>query len=375
MKIGIDARSLIRKERAGLEQYLANLISHLEKIDNENQYFLFFNFIRPQYQRFLPQFTSNNFHNVVCPIPSKIMTRLFKASLPIESCLGKLDVFHAPRHLLLPSIWAKTVLTIHDLMFIDHPEFLKLEWVKSLEKEVHKGIKRANLIISVSLFTKNRILENWKKMSAEKIKVIYSGVNECFYPIEDKVIIDKIKHKYGIKNRYILFVGNVEPKKNLIRLFEAFSQVKNSIDGYNLVIAGGGWAFDKLFQKVKESNLQKDVIFTGYISDEDLPALYSGAEIFVFPSLYEGFGLPVIEAMACGTPVITSNSASLPELARDAGILIDPFKVEDIAGAMYQLLTDTNLKMKLKEKGLQRAKLFSWEKTASETLAVYKELA
>lgn len=375
MKIGIDARSLFRDERAGLEHYLANLIFNLARLDNENQYFLFFNFIRPQYKKFLPQFSNSNFHNIVCSVPSKIMSRLFNINFPIEFCMGRLDVFHGPRYLLLPSILAKCVLTIHDMMYFTHPEFLKLEWVRSLKKEVNAGIKRANMIIADSVFTKNQIMEHWKNISEEKIKVVYSGVNERFYPVEDKMIIGRIKDKYGIKNRYILYVGNIEPKKNLVRLVEAFSQLKNSIDGYNLVIGGGGWDFDRVFQKVNELNLQEEVIFTGYVSDEDLPTLYSGAEIFVFPSLYEGFGLPVIEAMACATPVITSNIASLPELARDAGILIDPFKVEDIAGAMYQLLTDTNLKIELRGKGLQRANLFSWEKTARETLAVYKELA
>ncbi len=375
MKIGIDARSLLRQERAGLEQYLANLIFNLAKIDRENQYFLFFNFIRPQYQKFLPQLTSENFHNIICRIPSKIMNRLFKIHFPVEFCIGKLDIFHGPRHRLLPSIFARCVLTIHDLMFLAHPEFLKPEWVKSFEKEIPNGIKRADLIIADSEFTKNEIIEKWN-ISQEKIKVTYLGVGEEFYPIEDEIIIAKVKHKYGIKNKYILYVGNIEPKKNLIRLIEAFFQLRNSITGYNLVITGGkSWFFDHVFQKVNELNLQKEVIFTGYISDEELPALYNGADIFIFPSLYEGFGIPVIEAMACGTPVITSNVASLPEVVGEAGVLVDPFNLEEITTAMYQLLTDTNLHTKLKEKGLQRAKLFSWEKTARETLAVYKELA
>ncbi|MEW6094914.1 MAG: glycosyltransferase family 1 protein [bacterium] len=375
MKIGIDARSLLRYERAGLEHHVANLIFNLAKIDKENQYLLFFNFIRPEYKKFLPKFTSKNFNNIVCPIPSKIMTRLFKIHFPIEFCMGKLDVFHGPRHLLLHSIFAKSVLTIHDLMLVTHPEFLTLERVNAFKKNVDNGIKRADLIISVSEFTKNEIIKEWN-IPKERIKVIYNGVGEEFYPIEDKTIIEKVKHKYGIKDKYILYVGNIEPKKNLLRLIEAFSLLKNSKDDYNLVIAGNkDWFFDKVFQKVNELNLQEDVIFTGYVPNEELPALYSGAEIFVFPSLYEGFGMPVIEAMACGTPVITSNITSLPEVVKDAGILIDPFNVEEITKAMSQLLTDTNLQTKLREKGLLRAKLFSWGKTARETLAVYKELA
>ncbi len=381
MKIGIDSRWLVSKEKAGLEIYLTYLITNLAKIDRENEYRLFFNFFDNSYKKTIEEFICfNNFSARIFPVPLSILNPF---RIPVELLVGRVDVFHSPRHQFFSQWYGKSIITIHDLMFLDHPEFLKPEWIPPLKKEIAVAVKKADLIIAVSEFTKRRLIQ---KMGVDeaKIRVIYEGVREEFYPVsnEDVALLANVKNniqsKYGLKKPYILWVSNIEPKKNVHRLIDAFCQIKRLIPkDYKLVLVGSNtsssWYFNEVFQHVVQCGATDDIIFTGYVPDTDLRVLYSGAEIFVFPSFYEGFGIPPLEAMACGTPIVCSNSASLPEVVGDAAIQVSPHNTDELVKAIYSLLADEKLRKVFAQKAINQAKRFSWEKMARETLAVYEE--
>lgn len=204
---------------------------------------------------------------------------------------------------------------------------------------------------------------------------IYSGsTTRHFQPLEE-VNITKVLKKYKINQPYILYVGSFDARKNLLGLLNAFSKLRQHLPAWKLVIVGARkWKSTPVFEVVQRLQLEEYVHFTGFVEEADLPALYNGADLFVFPSLYEGFGLPVLEAMACGIPVVTSNTSSLPEVAGDAALLVDPMDVEAIAAAMQQVLSDPGLAAELRRRGLEQASKFSWERTARETLAVYEKV-
>jgi len=203
---------------------------------------------------------------------------------------------------------------------------------------------------------------------------VYSGWDERMQPVEDEATIEGVKARYHIRGEYVLYVGTLQPRKNLGRLLEAVALLRKEArrgEAPSLIIAGRkGWLYDPVFQQVERLGLEGEVVFPGYVPQEDLPALLSGARLFVFPSLYEGFGLPVLEAMACGTPVVCSNVSSLPEVAGDAALLVDPLDVEGMAEAMNRLLQDEGLRAELVERGYRQVRRFSWERCARATLAV-----
>lgn len=378
MRICIDARNLISLERmGGTGEYLQNLIINLAKIDGENEYCLFLNYIRSKHSVVVKDYVGGNFHEKICRIPWQVVRCFFEQiHLPIELLLGRMDIFHGTNFTVPRQLYGRSLVTIHDLMYLSYPEFLEAEWVKSYKRDVKWSLKRADLIVVVSNFVKNDIFKNFN-IPRDKVRVIYNGIGGHFRVRKD-LPKEHIMKKYDIKYPYILFVGTLEPKKNLVRLVEAFSQLlRSQARRFNLVLAGSRGCLnyrEKIEQKIKDLDLEKEVILTGYIDDEDLPKLYASAELFVFPSIFEGFGIPPLEAMASGLPVIASNAASLPEVVGDAGILIDPFDTKAITQTISSCLSNDNLRKTLIRKGLVRAGLFSWEATARQTLALYKEL-
>jgi len=289
------------------------------------------------------------------------------------------------------------VVTIHDLGYLYYPEAHRLVDRLYLNLSTRYNARAATHLIADSSATKRDLIERYG-IEPDKITVVYPGYdvlslskgNETtFQPVRDEEAIEAVKARYGIAGDYVLFVGTLQPRKNLIRLIEAFSpstrlrraqssrsgrrlsNPQSPISNLQLVIAGKkGWLYEEIFQQVEELELEGKVVFTGYVVAGDLPALLSGAGLFVFPSLYEGFGLPVLEAMACGTPVICSNASSLPEVAGDAALLVDPLDVEGLAAAMERVLGDEALRAELIERGFERARKFSWERCARETLDV-----
>lgn len=307
-----------------------------------------------------------------------VRNRVLRANLLLGPQLGRmgLDVFHSPDNLSLPLTGGRKVAlvaTIHDLIPILFPETVthkhRLVWNTVLGLVV----RRADRLITVSHATACDLAERFPRAKG-KIRVIYPGVDPRFAPAPPEAVAT-VRQRLGLPDDYLLFVGTIEPKKNLSGLFEAYSILhRRHRDVPRLVVAGKrGWMSDPILRKVGELGLDDHILFRGFVPDDELPALFTGAMLFLFPSLYEGFGLPVLEAMACGTPVVTSSRASLPEVAGDAGVLVDPTDTEAIAEAIENLLEDSQRRHELSQRGRLRAQAFRWEETARQTLQAYQE--
>ena len=370
MRIAIDIHPLNWKEKAGFYRYIYNLVSHLLSMDSSNDYTLF-NSFRGFYG------DKNIDRKFIYRFSGRLSVLLLETlSFPVELIMGPVDLFHGPCFFVPSCLRCKSIVTIHDLMPFRHPEFSEAKWIVHFKKNIDLSIRRADAIISGSNATKVDLME-YLDVPEEKIVVIYHGVSPAFRPVTDRAHIEEIKAKYGIGGQpYLLFVGNIEPKKNIETLIHAYVQLRNeTIYQFPLLIVGKkSEHFYKVWEVVKKLHVEKEVLFTDGVNDDELPSLYSGAELFVFPSLFEGFGIPVIEAMACGTPVVASHRASIPEVAKDAALFVDPLNRDEIAGAMYQILQNSTLKDQLVEKGLSHSKKFTWEKTARETLKLYERI-
>jgi len=296
----------------------------------------------------------------------------------IQGLIGKIDVFHTSDWAFPPSDGTKTIATIHDLACFKYPEFYLSETLAVHKRKNKQNISKADMIIAVSENTKNDTVEILN-IPEEKIKVIHEAPSDIFKTKPETKFLQQVKNKYGITKRFILYVGTQEPRKNLLSLVEGYHRLDKTLkDEYDLVIAGRKDhpqdMHAALISKVDELGIQNNVIFTGHVAEEEVVALMYEAEMFIFPSLYEGFGLPVLEAMTCGTPVAASNVSSLPEVVGDAGITFNPKKIDSITDAMNQVLTDSKFKAILSEKGKKHAETFSWERAAVKTLDIYKEI-
>lgn len=286
-----------------------------------------------------------------------------------------LDLVHDPTGVIpLQMTPAKRLATVHDVIPYIYPQTCTmLDWL-IYRFWLPFAVRGLDRVVTVSQQSRGDIVQ-FLSIEAEKVMVIPEAANKHYRPMGTEEIQSSLK-RAEIDFSYILYVGSVEPRKNLPRLLEAYALLRQWSVTWDLVIVGARnfWKTTPVAEVFKRLGLQSCVHFTGYISEEDLPAIYNGADLFIFPSLYEGFGLPVLEAMACGTPVVTSNSSSLPEVAGEAAILIDPYDVDAMAAAMQCILSDPNLAEELAAKGIARAREFSWERTARETIAVYEEV-
>ncbi|MCX6745226.1 MAG: glycosyltransferase family 1 protein [Candidatus Parcubacteria bacterium] len=376
MNIAIDIRCLMNPNYSGVAQYTYNLLDQLFKLDKENQYKLFYN-SGQDISKNLPKFEHSNVEFYGFKYPNKLLNSafLFLNYPEIEKMINGCDVFFIPN----PNFCAlagttKKVLTIHDLSFELYPQFFSLK-----QKLWHKFIRPRYLIshsdkvIADSINTKND-LQNRYKIPAEKITVIYPGINhEIYQPIDrshPKLL--SIIEKYQLPAKFILYLGTIEPRKNIGGIIEAFNRAKagnTSLADLNLVIAGDkGWKFNNVFTTAEKSPFTDQITFLGYIPESDKSYLYNLAELFIFPSYYEGFGLPVLEAQACGIPVIAGLNSSFPEVLADSAVLVNPDNLSEIARAITQILTDQNLKQSLIDRGLTNAQKFSWQNCAQETL-------
>jgi glycosyltransferase involved in cell wall biosynthesis len=284
------------------------------------------------------------------------------------------SLFHATEHLLLPLRGVPTVLTVHDLIFRRLPEHHKPlnRWYLNLTMPLYCA--RATHIIAVSEHTRRDLMAAYG-VFPERITVIPEAAAAGFAPAP-AAAVEAARARYHLPERYLLTVGTLEPRKNLARLLAAWERLYRSGAAPPLVIAGQrGWLVDSFFAALERSPARDGVLLTGFVDDDDLPAVYSGAELFVLPSLYEGFGLPPLEAMSCGVPVVCSNTSSLPELADGAALLFDPRSVEAIAAALERALSAADLRADLRQRGLARARQYTWEATARQTLAVYQRVA
>ncbi|HDY67923.1 MAG TPA: glycosyltransferase family 1 protein [Candidatus Scalindua sp.] len=370
MRIGIDVRSLAHN-LTGVQRYTFSLIEALFKIDKENQYILF--------PREINQTGSNTGKrkNLLLGIARWTKVASWEQFfLPLDALYRSIDAFHFPAcaaPLLFPCPY---VVTIHDMIYQLHPEKTIPSFRAYLNIMTPLIARKAKRIITVSHNSKKDIMR-LLNIPGDKISVIYQAISEVFRPVRDSTLLQRILGKYQISSNYIFTVGTLEPRKNIVRLIRAFSILKHlkQYDG-QLVIAGAkGWFYDEIFKVVEGLNLKKDVVFTGYVPDRELVYLYNGARIFVFPSLYEGFGLPPLEAMSCGVPVIASRISSLPEVVTDAAILVNPYDFNELAATIADLLHDEKLQTDLIETGFRNIQRFSWDKVARDTLAVYNSIA
>jgi glycosyltransferase involved in cell wall biosynthesis len=373
MKIGINARYL-QKPQTGIESYLLNLILNLKKIDNENEYVLFFGNDEPIPKIILDK--KFNYHISKIPTNSQILRIIWEhLYLPLVIKKEKIDVFHEPSFIAPLIKKCPTVITIYDLAYLHFPHCYTYRNRIYLKALLSRSIKNADMVIAISKNTKKDIIDYFS-ISSDKVQVIYGGVDGFFHITNDKQKLEQVRKKYNITKNFILNVSLITPRKNLITLINAFKGLRKdrNIDCQLVITGGKGWLYEDVFKTVSALGLEDEVIFTGYVPDEDLLYLYNAATLFAYPSLYEGFGLPILEAMACGCPVGASNTSSIPEVCGDAALLISPCDIEELSHAIYKLITDNSLRQMLIKKGLEQVKKFSWKKTAEETLAVYKRV-
>ncbi|GAA3403008.1 glycosyltransferase family 4 protein [Paenibacillus hodogayensis] len=378
MNIFIDAQPLLGAV-SGISNYIRNLYDNLLNY-NDNELILFFNRISKNVTLDkLPIKIRDNTQYYNSRYPYKIIRRMttpnFLYNIPFDFfCEKESTIFHGTNFTHIPSTNKKTVITIHDLAYMIYPETTNEKIYRHHSNWVPYSAQQATKIIAVSSHTKNDIM-NLLHVPEEKIEVIYLAAEARFRPI-DKDAVHRVLNKYQLPDQYLLFVGTLEPRKNLICLLESFLLLnKNCNFPHKLVIVGAkGWKYNPIFEWVKNNGLEKKVIFTGFVEDEDLPAIYNGADVFLMPSLYEGFGLPILEAMQCGTPVIGSNNSSICEIIDTNGILLPHDDYEQWATNICTLLSNEEQKNGYKKLSLQRATNFSWKKTAHETKTLYEKM-
>jgi glycosyltransferase involved in cell wall biosynthesis len=381
MTIGIDIRVLMDAQYSGVGEYTYNLVQAILAEDKVNDYVLFYNSAHDVSAR-LPKFDYPNVRLIGKTIPNKLLNYgLFKiANQPkLDKWLGvNLDVFLMPHLNFIAWPNAKNILTVHDLSFLRYQEFFSMRknfWHRAINSK--KLIKDAGQIVAISESTKRDIME-LAGVDEDKIKVIYSGVAPMFKLLtqNDSTLI-QVKNKYQLPDRFILSLGNIEPRKNLVGLIEGYNKLRQDyaeLSDVALVLAGGdGWKVKGVYRAAKSSPYTKDIKFLNYIEAEEKPAIYSLAGVLAFPSFYEGFGFPPLEAMACGTPVVASFASSIPEVVGEAGILIDPYDTAQISEALAQVLLDKNLADRLSQAGLIRAKNFNWQTTAKQYLEIFNK--
>lgn len=376
MRITIDVSPAVH-HHAGLGRYAAELLTALLTCDHNNEYCAFYHTPHgdEKLEGALRSVPTYSIRLGAKPWRMSVLLAYY-ANRTMDRWLPPSDVFHGTDHLLPPLGRSRMIFTIHDLIYLFFPEYhLPLNrWFLTLM--LPKFLRRADAIIAVSENTRRDVTRRLG-IPAEKMTVIYEGVSERFRSIQDRAELERVRARYELPPRMILFFGTLEPRKNLLTLLDAFAALlATRPDVPPLVIAGRkGWLYRPIFRRVRERGLESHVRFTDWIAEDDVPTLLNLAEVFVYPSLYEGFGLPPLEAMACGVPVICSNAASLPEVVGDAGILVEPRDVGGLMQALARVLDDASLRADLRARGVQRAQQFTWERAARQTLAVYEQSA
>ncbi len=375
MRILVDYTSGIA-QGAGIGRYTRNLVRALLDVDRQD-IFTLFSADKPSGSRSFPH--APNVRTVVGPLSNKRMTTLwhrFRAPLPIEALAGAADVFHSPDFSLPPVARAHTVVTIHDLAFITNPECALPSLREYLLRVTPRAVRRANRIIAVSQRTADDLVA---LMGAprEKITTIYLGVDPGLQPVKDLARLAEVANLYGLRGPFVLAVGTIEPRKNYERLIQAFAKIVGAPGApTHLVIVGRkGWLYESVFETLELARLGDSVRILEHISDSDLAVLYSMASALVTPSLYEGFGIPPVEAMAYGLPVVVSDGGSLPEVVGDAGLVVPARDVDALAGALLRIAGDEALREELSRRGRERARLFDWTAAARVTLDVYRQAA
>jgi glycosyltransferase involved in cell wall biosynthesis len=378
MHIGIDAHA-IGAQQGGNETYIRGLIRALAAADDRNRYTIFLaqaHAAAEWREGFARQYP--NFEIRLLPAPTPIVRVPLALALDLRrNFTPKVDVLHV-QYTAPPFCPVPVVATIHDLAFEHLPETFTRRGSMQLKLTVRRTARRAARVATVSEYSRQDLLRTYK-LAPEKVAVTYNGIEPHFTPQAPSANeAEEVRRRFGIGREFLLAVGSLQPRKNLVRLIRAYAKLREEAAGRapQLVIVGRKlWLTAEIFAEVRRQRWAEDVILTGYVADEDLPKLYRAATAFVYPSLFEGFGLPPVEAMACGTPVITSNTSSLPEVVGDAAVLIDPCDERALADALSQITGDAALRARLRGQGIERAKKFTWRAAAEKTLQLYREAA
>jgi glycosyltransferase involved in cell wall biosynthesis len=367
-------------DRTGIGQYTKRLLEGLFAVDMKNNYSIFaFIFIRSKLK--LPIKPSANVnYRVIRLFPARVYRRLMRKGLApgIEKILMlRGDIIIYPNFVSYPSgNKAKQILFVYDISFISHPQYAHKLNAQYLSEWVPKSITNADRIVTISESAKSEISDTFK-VDKSQIEVIYPAVDHELFKKVPAGEVEQLKRRYGLKNKYILYTGTLEPRKNIVGILKAYEQLPASLKKtHSLVLAGGrGWNDEEIQDEIKRlQHGGETVICTGYVEDAQLPILYSGASVFVFPSHYEGFGIPPVEAMACGVPVITSNNSSLPESVGTAAITIESTDINELSSQIIKVLTDDKLSGRMRRDGLAQAKKFNWDKSARKLLGIIDNL-
>jgi glycosyltransferase involved in cell wall biosynthesis len=379
VRIGIDYTAAVR-QGGGIGRYTRNLIRAVAELDQENQYTLFTAGRGDDGLGAWP----DNFRVRAVPISDRwlhIFWQRLRIPVPVQAVTGPLDLFHSPDFVLPPVGRTPAILTVHDLSFMRTPQFFVPGFREYLEGAVSRAVRRARHILADSESTRRDLVE-LMAVKPERVSVLYPGVESRFQPVQDTEELDRVRTRYELPERFILGLSTLQPRKNFDGLVEAFSRLlaaKGSEPGVadlHLVICGGkGWMYDDLLAMVGCLGLEGRVRFSGFAADEDLPALYTLASVFAFPSWYEGFGIPVLEAMACGTSVVAADNSSLPEAVGDAGLMVDAADFDALAESLGRLLLDQALREQLIPAGYEQARNFRWDASARALLEIYQQYA
>jgi glycosyltransferase involved in cell wall biosynthesis len=362
MHIGIDTR-LTHYRTGGISTYMRRLVKALETLDTRNRYTIF-------HSRKSREAVSTRFRTAALWTPCH--HRLERLALSVELARFRLDVLHSPDFIPPQRGARRHIITVHDLTFLHYPQYLTADARRYYNGQIAWAVRHADHILADSESTK-RDLMNMLGVPGEKVSVHMLGVDERFQPLPAEARETRRKALH-LPDRYILFVGTFEPRKNIAGLLDAYAQLRGRMPSAPPLLLAGrrGWLFEETLARAEQLRLNEHLVWRDDIADDDLPAVYSLAEVLVMPSFYEGFGFPPLEAMACGTPAVASNRSSLPEVVGSAGLLIDPEDTAALADALECALTDERWRATAREAGLQRAKTFTWERTAQVALSVYQ---
>lgn len=374
MRIGFDLRPFL-KEETGVGVYYKNLLFSLARIDRSNEYFLFSSSLKDRFPASkVPSFEKKNFRDFAFPVKliNYFWYRLRWPSLDFFF-RTKLDLTHSPTPLILPS-QGKKIVTVYDLFFLDFPLLADKETRRNFLHRTEDSLLQANGIVTISRFTKESLMEKFA-VDESKVRVIYLGIDHGYWDDVSPELLSKTESDYSLPSSFLLFVGALEKRKNLLNLIEALKIIHKNQQKIPLILAGRkGDEFQRLKNAIRRQSLEPWVKMLGYVPDADLKNLYRLASLLVFPSFCEGFGLPVLEAMVSGLPVVASQSSAIEEVAKDAALYCDPQAPEEMADKILLALKDESLCHELVERGKKRALDFSWEKTAAETLSFYEKV-
>lgn len=377
MQTGISKKNIVintiplLSPLTGIGRYTYEIAKNLKDVDRINEYTYYYGYYsRNLFYTKSEKGPSFKIKGLIKKIPGLMpLARSFKDLIPIITT-RRFDIYFEPNFIPLRIRANRVIVAVHDFSFALYPEWHPGERIHYFKKNFWKKIKSADTIIVYSNFIKKSAVDLFN-IPEERIRTIYHGFDRKTFRVYSRDELSPVKEKYRLPENFILYAGSIEPRKNLVNLILAYLSLDGNIRSkYKLVLAGfSGWKNKEIMDLIRGE--EPDVTYLGYIPDEDLARIYNLSSVFVFPSFYEGFGLPPLEAMACGCPVITSNTSSLPEVCGDAAYYIDPWSRESIAEAIHRIITDENLRKHLIERGTERSRLFSWEKSARELLDIF----